>query len=318
MSSTGLQIAAERLLDLELTYGQLRDLVRLVVADPRLFGATRHALRSRRHSSVAASRRVLECVGETKDVEGVRSALAAGADPNVRDALGETALRLAARADPMWIGDADDPDAIRTRSAQIVTMLLDAGADPDARNSVGETALHSTVFQMRIDIADILLAAGADLDVRDKRDHTPLDNATLMKRTDFAKRFLAAGATPTSLDLATSHGHAELMTMLLEAGANPRVHTGVFSNNTPLHTAASMHGPEIVQILLTAGADPNATNVVGNTPLHVAARANRHENVTLLLDAGADPAIRNRTGETPLETNAASCRDVAAALLHLL
>lgn len=56
---------------------------------------------------------------------------------------------------------------------------------------------------------------------------------------------------------------------------------------------------ELMQSLLDAHADPNATNWIGKTALHVAAFAGFPEAVELLLKAGANAAIKDIHGQTP-------------------
>ncbi|MDX1292947.1 MAG: ankyrin repeat domain-containing protein, partial [Hyphomonas sp.] len=63
---------------------------------------------------------------------------------------------------------------------------------------------------------------------------------------------------------------------------------------------ASFGKPELLKVLLEAGAMPNVTDKTGHTPLHFAARDQRWANIALLLAHGADPNIRNENGETPL------------------
>jgi ankyrin repeat protein len=66
---------------------------------------------------------------------------------------------------------------------------------------------------------------------------------------------------------------------------------------TALHLA--VHSPEIVALLLEAGAEPNVRDERGATPLHRAAAVWLGENsVSLLLAAGADPGLRDEDGNT--------------------
>ncbi len=58
--------------------------------------------------------------------------------------------------------------------------------------------------------------------------------------------------------------------------------------STPLHLAAYSNSPEVVRVLLRAGADVNATDFDGRTPLDWAARENSDPEVLqVLIDAGA-------------------------------
>jgi hypothetical protein len=55
----------------------------------------------------------------------------------------------------------------------------------------------------------------------------------------------------------------------------------------------------IIEYLIEAGADPNATALGGVTPLHRAVRNRCSAAVETLLRAGADPRLRNNHGSTP-------------------
>ncbi|KAM6524458.1 hypothetical protein FSOLCH5_005060 [Fusarium solani] len=64
------------------------------------------------------------------------------------------------------------------------------------------------------------------------------------------------------------------------------------SGKTALHLAACESSPDMVELLLSRGADANAADLDGCTPLMEAALWGRLENVELLLKHGAD---KNRT-----------------------
>jgi hypothetical protein len=79
----------------------------------------------------------------------------------------------------------------------------------------------------------------------------------------------------------------------------------------PLHAAtAAMTGSAnrnpngqraIIEFLVGAGADPNATALGGVTPLHRAVRNRCSVAVEALLRAGADPRLANDHGSTPAD-----------------
>jgi ankyrin repeat protein len=73
--------------------------------------------------------------------------------------------------------------------------------------------------------------------------------------------------------------------------------------STPLHCAVWKGHAPVVAVLLEAGADVNATNENdhwGTTPLHAAAHANQAAIAQLLIDHGADVNSRDREGRTPM------------------
>ena len=85
----------------------------------------------------------------------------------------------------------------------------------------------------------------------------------------------------------------------------------------PLMVAAKSATPEIVSMLLDAGAEVKDSDGAGFTALHTAAEFGRTEQVALLLKSGADPEAKTKVGDTVLQ---AACgiggtEEVVAALL---
>ena len=92
-----------------------------------------------------------------------------------------------------------------------------------------------------------------------------------------------------------------IVQLLLRAGADPQAvdNEGV----TPLHRAAWNSNPVVTAHLLAAGADPNALDNEGYTPLHHAARRGWSGRVIArLLAAGADALAESNDGRTPLHS----------------
>ena len=98
---------------------------------------------------------------------------------------------------------------------------------------------------------------------------------------------------------------------LLAAGASPDDPGS--SDWTPLMSAAEMQNPEIVQLLLDAGADINKQGYFGQTCLHIAIDSSIDgatqsglaedptETLELLLKRGADVEIKDDKGESPID-----------------
>ena len=128
------------------------------------------------------------------------------------------------------------------------------------------------------------------------------------------------------LEYAIYHSQLPFIRTLLENGAdpNPTDHAGF----PPLIAALSCSNPhpgapgrpdvaEIIQLLLSFGADPNQRGLNDYTPLHMAASERNLRAVEILLEAGADPRVRTRIDEceTPREmAEKAGLREIAELL----
>jgi ankyrin repeat protein len=78
-------------------------------------------------------------------------------------------------------------------------------------------------------------------------------------------------------------GHVEVMTVLLEGGANADS-THKFAKSTALHFAAEMGQPEAVRVLCKGGADPEKEKIQGGRALHTAADTNQTEVARVLIE----------------------------------
>jgi len=108
----------------------------------------------------------------------------------------------------------------------------------------------------------------------------------------------------TLLHLACKEGNLELIQRLLAAGAD--INATTKDGCTPLLYAALLGHVEVVQFLLAAGADINATDKDGSTSLLYAASSGHIEVVQSLLAAGANINATTKDGCTPLLSAASS------------
>src|SRR5437667_7735963 len=147
-----------------------------------------------------------------------------------------------------------------------------------------------------LEFIKFLLDHGADPNARVK------DNT--LTRTIFTMQwFFESGATP--FVRAAQSGDRDLMKLLLQHGADPKIPTDF--GDTALAAAAGIgwvegvtyehsvkENVEAIKMLLDRGLDPNATNRDGRTPLMGAALKGRSEVVQMLFDRGAKLDTRDR------------------------
>lgn len=120
------------------------------------------------------------------------------------------------------------------------------------------------------------------------------------------------GITP--LRLAATHGHYEIVQLLIEKGAE--INTKDASGATALHiascaddgtdsdapkqAASPFTSGSLTSLLLQAGALPDAVTVDDWTPLHLACQQGNEASVAALLEYGASVYKKNCNGATPL------------------
>lgn len=111
----------------------------------------------------------------------------------------------------------------------------------------------------------------------------------------------------TALMWAAQNDHPNVMSFLLESGADPDLCTRRQANaNTALICAAWRGHARAVLVLLAAGADPNQGNSIGTTALMWAAHCGHTQCVAVLLAHGARADQRCDRGRTALHCGALS------------
>jgi ankyrin repeat protein len=140
-------------------------------------------------------------------------------------------------------------------------------------------------------------------------------DAAAVRKTLHADRSLAnaqdnGGAT--ALMHAALLGGPDVMRLLLDAGADPNAKNR--RNATALLWAVTDAGA--IRLLLEHGADPNIRSIEGRTPLYLASTEPAGVDIVkMLLDKGADPNGKDLTGRTPLMAAASAGNTEAMRLL---
>lgn len=228
-----------------------------------------------------------------------------GADINAEDMNGYTPLFL----------------AVTANKPRIVKWLIDLGADVNVRSDSGYTALtytalmqvkleHIKTEQRYVDPAIIisLMKAGAEYDeamiIAVKSGNIPFLEIIIENGADINRQCMFE-VRQTPLAAAMFKGEqgidAEMIEFLAENGAdlNEIFELGEETYTNALNVAITADRPDIVEILLSHGADPNYRDPSGRTALVYAVVTNE-EILKLLLAHGADPNIADRNKRTPL------------------
>jgi hypothetical protein len=92
--------------------------------------------------------------------------------------------------------------------------------------------------------------------------------------------------------------NVEITKLLISRGAN--VNATDYLNRTPLHYATKEKATKVAEVLISNGADIDAKTTKGWTPLFDASRWESFEIMDMLLKAGADVTKIDSNGNTPL------------------
>lgn len=225
-----------------------------------------------------------------------------------------------------------DPDGITPMINSIMNghydvarFLLDRGADPNLADNTGRTALYAAVDAHTMPYSNRPSPDESENEttsfqlVKAIVEHGGNVNAQLLKQQPYRTKvdrgndtMLTTGTTP--LIRAAKAGDAEVIALLLEKGADPKLTTRNGIN--PIMAAAGLGTNESdgvgrkktekeaidsIDLLLKAGGDINAIDNRGQTAIHGAAQKGWDQIVQYLADHGAKLDIKDKKGMTPLD-----------------
>ncbi|MDA1371738.1 MAG: ankyrin repeat domain-containing protein [Proteobacteria bacterium] len=239
-----------------------------------------------------------------QDAAAVRLVLASGADPDVSQSDGATALH--------W--------AVYQEDVDMLAALIQAGANVNITNRLGASPLYLAAKNGNAELIENLLRGGADPNLALPIGETPLMTAARSGTVEGVQQMLAAGADvnanektrgQTALMWAVAQGHVDVARALINAGANlearskvrPRLMYVEATNGysfdpgiveqlggySPLLFAAARGHVEVGQLLIRSEVDVNGVAGNGASPLVVATHSGHPDFARLLLSAGADP-----------------------------
>jgi ankyrin repeat protein len=202
-------------------------------------------------------------------------------------------------------------DAVWHKHLPMVEFLLERGADTEVRARLGYTAGEMRMLAGRDDMTPYEEAIARACRERAARRDEPLRRAAREGDAVAARAAIAAGADLDSLDAdgqnplldAAMYGHAEVVAVLLEAGADPRIVDRGNMLATPGHKAGYMGHAEVARLLV---ADPRFEIDAqgpynGFTALHDAVWHGHRDAAAVYVEAGARLDLRSHYGTTPLE-----------------
>ena len=228
-------------------------------------------------------------------LEVAKTLIEAGANVNLADDKGETALSLALAAacnPPEEDEEADEDEeanaafwqqAFLGPHVQIARLLLQSGARVDTTNDfINRFFMVCCSSQGCTELVKTLLDHGADVNARDAVSSTPLMYA--MSEPEIFRLLLERGADVTLqcdveitvLDVLLCEKKLDLAQLVVDHGAD------VNERNYYLTRAVEDGEVDVVQFLLRNGADANQTNDEGESPSYLA-RLHDHRDIALLL-----------------------------------
>ena len=213
--------------------------------------------------------------------EGVaRKLVLRGADIHTKNAAGQHLLQL----------------AIQANNRPATEMLLRLGASPYhtgrlANTRAGGNAMATAVGAGHIEMMQLLLDHGMDLKKNPHDTSATLNLAARLGRADMLNLLLDNGANieggvndsgRTAMLTAVTAGQTHIVQQLLKRGVQPEKRNGEI-----LQEAIRKRHPDIVRLLLAAGADANRTDNYNRNVLSQAACFNPPEVIDMLIKAGA-------------------------------
>ncbi|KAK9882095.1 hypothetical protein WA026_018941 [Henosepilachna vigintioctopunctata] len=205
---------------------------------------------------------VLHCAVRANAIGCVRLFTAEGADVGQVEYCGMSPIHLAAD-----LGH-----------SQCLKILLEAkGNNVNAATKDKHlTALHLAAEGGYLDCIEVLLDKRADANVKNHRGQTPLHSAARAQAYDCVELLLRKG------------------------NADPNISD--CDKRTPLHAAVgkAARSYDIIEILVSWGAEVNTKDQYGYTPLHIAALNELSQCVEILIYHGADVTAKSKLGITAL------------------
>lgn len=215
--------------------------------------------------AVTTRQRELEVIAQLRqgNYAPLKEALSKGMNPNATDSDGRSSM----------LGIAAEKG-----NTQAVKLLLKAGAKTEVQYQDGKTPLHLAAGAGDADAVRALLQAGADPWAQAGNGAFALHEAVWYGRTEIFRILLPCYKTKnyspdgrgsgTPVAMAINRGQVDMLREVLRAGL--RVNDPIFAKEPLLILAAKKRNPEMVKLLLDAGADEEACDEQGKKAIDYA------------------------------------------------
>ncbi|CAI5454781.1 unnamed protein product [Caenorhabditis angaria] len=196
--------------------------------------------------------------------------------------------------------------AIKNGHYDCARLLLMNGANPNALYFDGPEITQ--ISPLDTNFLELLLEFGADPNVFDRKGLTPIMKACRMKDKgiEAIRILLKYGADinklaperqdhRSALHFALLSGNHDLVKFLIENGCKVNMDK-IYEKSSPIDIAVLKDDPELLRIVLDAGANPNAVHTYIGSCLHLASCStllNQLNIIELLLQRGADMNLQH-------------------------
>ncbi|RWS20464.1 E3 ubiquitin-protein ligase MIB2-like protein [Leptotrombidium deliense] len=212
------------------------------------------------------------------ELESVRKLITDGADLNVKDCDGNTAVHKAAEGNHV----------------EVLNLLLEAGADKNVVNFMGNSALHIAISNMATESVKLLLNKGIEVNRFNLEEKSELmyamkiaSNGPVGAKERFSRNVI--------IDLLINHENIDIRC----TSVGNRI---IFNGENYLFYAVRHHHSFFVKKILEK--DPSlleAKNKQGNYPIHAAVYSNNLESLMIILEMNKEMLnVRGVFKYTPL------------------
>ena len=212
-----------------------------------------------------------------EDVEEVRRLLEKGVNPNEPGGITNPFLRILSETSP----DRPLSVACETGNLEVVKLLISYGATVEYQEGMGWSPLAATLLHYQpddVEMVKLLLKNGADISQRENG-WLPVYRASLMTPKKFDKATATGSVYSTGYDEETAKGITEIVKLLMgdfdinDQDENP---------TTLLMNAALRGNRELVEYLLSIGADPTLIDAHNKTAYDYAVKHGHTEIAEML------------------------------------